>query len=90
MIGERRNDFGVITWSGVILTTPEPIVRVVGTADFQPNPDEDRLEAFRSYHPGGINVTLGDGSTQFINDEIDIDIFRGLSTIDGEEIVTLE
>jgi len=35
-------------------------------------------------------VTLGDGSTQFINDEIDIDIFRGMSTIDGEEIVTLQ
>jgi len=37
VIGERRNDFGTITWSGVILTTPEPIVRIVGTADLQPN-----------------------------------------------------
>ena len=90
IVGERRNDFGPITWSGVIFTVQEPIVRVVGTADLQPNSDATNLEAFRSYHPGGINVTLADGSTQFINDQIDINIFRGLSTIDGEEIVTLE
>lgn len=90
MIGERRNDFGTIVWSGVILTVPEPIVRVVGTADLQPNSDEDSIETFRSYHPGGINVTMGDGSTQFINDEIDSDVYRGLSTLAGGEVVTLE
>jgi prepilin-type N-terminal cleavage/methylation domain-containing protein len=90
IIGERRNDLGSITWSGVILTVPEPIVRVVGTNDLQPNSQEDNLETFRSYHPGGINVTLGDGSTQFITDEIDINVYRGLATIAGEEIVSLE
>jgi len=90
MIGERRNDFGTIVWSGVILTVPEPIVRVVGTADLLPNSDGDSIETFRSYHPGGINVTLGDGSTQFINDQIDVNVYRGLSTVDGGEIVALE
>jgi prepilin-type N-terminal cleavage/methylation domain-containing protein len=90
MFGERRNDFGTITWSGVILTVPEPIVRIVGTNDLQPNADENNLETFRSYHPGGINVTLGDGSTQFINDEIDIEVYRALATIAGGEVASLE
>ncbi|MDA8564045.1 DUF1559 domain-containing protein [Mariniblastus sp.] len=90
MIGERRNDEGAVTWTGVISDISEPFVRIVGTGDLQPNSQEDNFETFRSYHPGGINVTLADGSTQFINDKIDLDIFRGLSTTAGAEIVTLE
>ncbi len=90
MVGERRNDLGAISWVGVLADVAEPFVRVVGTADSTPNPSDQSFESFRSYHTGGINVTLADGSTQFINDEIDLDIFRGLASIDGGEIISLD
>ena len=33
----------------------------------------------RSFHTGGINVTLGDGSTSFISNSIDLKVWRSLS-----------
>jgi len=89
MIGERRNDFGTVTWAGVFPGVSEPFARIVGAADMSPNSNDETFENFRSYHPGGINVTLGDGSTQFISDNIDEDTFRGLASIAGGEIVEL-
>ncbi len=40
----------------------------------------------RSQHPGGVQVALCDGSTQFIADAIDINVWRALSTSKGAEI----
>ncbi|MEM8541635.1 MAG: DUF1559 domain-containing protein [Pseudomonadota bacterium] len=40
-----------------------------------------------SYHPGGINVTFADGSTHFISESIDINVWWALGSIDGGEIV---
>lgn len=89
MIGERRNDLGAVTWVGAISGVAEPFARIVGAADLTPNAREERFETFRSYHPGGINVTLADGSTQFISDNIDEVTFRGLASIAGGEVVSL-
>jgi len=41
----------------------------------------------RSYHSGGVNVTLVDGSTHFVADSVDRDTWRGLATRDGGEVV---
>ena len=90
MIGERRNDLGAVTWTGAISDVAEPFSRIVGAADLPPNASEDRFENFRSYHPGGINVTLADGSTQFINDSIDQQTFRAYASISGGEVVTFD
>jgi prepilin-type N-terminal cleavage/methylation domain-containing protein/prepilin-type processing-associated H-X9-DG protein len=38
-----------------------------------------------SYHPGGVNCLLGDGSVQFIQDSIAPDLWRALGTIAGGE-----
>lgn len=43
---------------------------------------------FRSDHPGGLHFAMLDGSTIFIEDAIDFDTYRFLSTRNGEEIVT--
>jgi prepilin-type N-terminal cleavage/methylation domain-containing protein len=40
-----------------------------------------------SFHTGGIQVTLGDGSVRFISDSLDIDAINGLTSIDGGEVV---
>ena len=45
----------------------------------------------RSYHPGGVNVLMGDGSVHFINDSISLNLWQALSTpqqVTGEVLVT--
>lgn len=49
----------------------------------------DSTSNFRSDHPSGCNFLLADGSVHFLADSIDIDTYRALSTIQGEEIVAL-
>ena len=39
--------------------------------------------AARSRHPGGVNAVFVDGHVEFFSDNIDSNIWRGLSTIDG-------
>jgi type II secretory pathway pseudopilin PulG len=41
-----------------------------------------------SFHPGGANTVLADGSLQFLNASIDIRIFARLATRAGGEVVT--
>jgi len=44
--------------------------------------------AARSRHPGGVNVTLGDGSVRFLNDFINIATYRALGTISYGDIAS--
>ena len=43
--------------------------------------------ASRSRHTGGVQVTLADGSCRFVSDNIDLGIWRNLSTTRGSEVV---
>ena len=89
MVGERRNDLGTISWVGVVPDVDEPFARIVAVTDHAPNDDHGHFEDFRSYHPGGINVTLGDGSTHFVNNAIDETTFQALGTRSGGEVVSI-
>jgi len=42
--------------------------------------------ASRSRHPSGVNVLLCDSSAHFVNDDIDLLVWRALSTMDGDEV----
>lgn len=42
----------------------------------------------RSYHPGGVNVLLGDGSVRFIKDAIAGTTWRALGTVTGGETIS--
>jgi prepilin-type N-terminal cleavage/methylation domain-containing protein len=42
-----------------------------------------------SNHPGGLNFACCDGSVHFLNARIDIDLFAGLATIDGREVIRM-
>jgi prepilin-type processing-associated H-X9-DG protein len=44
--------------------------------------------AFSSRHTGGANFAFGDGSIRFLSDNIDITLYRRLSTIKGGEPVS--
>ena len=41
-----------------------------------------------SYHPGGVNILLGDGSVRFIKDSVSGVAWRALSTIAGGEVIS--
>ncbi|HEY0985004.1 DUF1559 family PulG-like putative transporter [Schlesneria sp.] len=44
-------------------------------------------QEFHSYHIGGANFLLGDGSARFISETIDLKVFAALLSYKGEEIV---
>jgi prepilin-type N-terminal cleavage/methylation domain-containing protein/prepilin-type processing-associated H-X9-DG protein len=41
-----------------------------------------------SYHAGGVNVLLGDGSVRFMKESVALSVWRALSTRNGGEIVS--
>jgi prepilin-type processing-associated H-X9-DG protein len=51
--------------------------------------DWGRNYTFFSRHPGGAMFTLADGSTTFVDDFIDLTIYRQLATMSGRESVSL-
>jgi prepilin-type N-terminal cleavage/methylation domain-containing protein/prepilin-type processing-associated H-X9-DG protein len=46
------------------------------------------FNAARSYHAGGVNGLMSDGSVKFFKDSISIPIWRSLSTTQGNEVVS--
>jgi prepilin-type processing-associated H-X9-DG protein len=48
----------------------------------------DAVVSARSRHPGGVHAALADGSVRFVNESIDLALWRALSTRAGGESVT--
>ena len=42
----------------------------------------------RSYHPGGANLTLADGSVRFVSENVDAEVFKAHGSRAGGEITT--
>jgi prepilin-type N-terminal cleavage/methylation domain-containing protein/prepilin-type processing-associated H-X9-DG protein len=45
------------------------------------------LSTARSYHPGGVNLLLADGSVRFVNNSISLGTWRALATRAGGEVL---
>lgn len=59
-----------------------------GTSSSVPEtPGEHAVLSARSDHPGGVNVGYGDGHTTFVNDGIDVLVWRAMGSRDGGETV---
>jgi prepilin-type processing-associated H-X9-DG protein len=43
-----------------------------------------------SFHPGGVNVLMGDGSVRFLKDTVNIVTLRGLVTLKGGEVLSAD
>jgi prepilin-type processing-associated H-X9-DG protein len=44
----------------------------------------------RSYHPGGVNVLMGDGSVRYVKSSISGITWRALGTVNGGEIISAD
>jgi prepilin-type processing-associated H-X9-DG protein len=62
-----------------------PIDTVVTTGD---GSYYARMSA-RSWHLGGVNAGLADGSVRFVQDQINLDIWRGVGSTNGSEVGSL-
>jgi prepilin-type N-terminal cleavage/methylation domain-containing protein/prepilin-type processing-associated H-X9-DG protein len=43
-----------------------------------------------SFHPGGINVLMGDGSVRFLKDSVNVVTLRALVTLAGSEVISAD
>jgi prepilin-type N-terminal cleavage/methylation domain-containing protein/prepilin-type processing-associated H-X9-DG protein len=44
----------------------------------------------RSYHPGGVNALMGDGSVRFVKSSINGATWRGLGSVSGREVISAD
>ena len=61
-------------------TTPQ-----TSTTTLQPY---ELYNGFNSLHPGGVHFVYVDGSVHFLNDGIELALYRALATIDGVETIS--
>jgi prepilin-type N-terminal cleavage/methylation domain-containing protein/prepilin-type processing-associated H-X9-DG protein len=47
-------------------------------------------QAARSYHPGGVNVAMADGSVKFVKETVNISAWRAVGTKGGGEIISAD
>ncbi len=103
IIGQGRDLRGFSWWSDASNFTtylmpnsplPDRIYTSGYCVDSSPNPPcavstgtDPTMFAARSRHPGGVQVTLCDGSARFVSETIDLAIWRAVSTSQGGEVV---
>lgn len=51
------------------------------------SPAQDQFVIARSYHPGGVNLTMADGSVHFVGDAVDPLLYQALGSRNGNEVV---
>ncbi len=85
MVGERSSRLGATTWVGVVPGASSARARVVGTAETVPNDVLGHFESFSSYHSGTTNFLTAGGAVKSIADDVDIRLFRAMTTRSGGE-----
>ncbi|MHC5537222.1 DUF1559 family PulG-like putative transporter [Singulisphaera rosea] len=52
--------------------------------------DSDAFAGSRSRHPGGVNTVMGDGSVRFTKNSVNSNIWIGLNSIAGGEVISAD
>lgn len=74
------------TWAGALPETDDAPARVVGHAEHVPNKGHDP-EDFGSFHVGGAHFICADGHVIFLSENMDQNLFMGLGTRNGGEVL---
>lgn len=69
--------------------TTESFIDVPGMNDCTFAAGGDATGNFRSQHVGGCHFLFADGSVHFISENVDLNLYQALSTIQGGEVATL-
>ena len=88
---KSRRDSGFIwtsTWTGVVATADNAVVRILGTTDHTPNAPANHIDDFSSYHVGGAHFVMGDGAVRFISTNIDLGVYQHLATRAAGDLVS--
>ncbi len=91
MVGEHQTRLAsgwLYSWAGVVSGGDQSIVRILGDTDVTPNHDDLHIDEFASYHAGGTQFTMGDGSVHFVSNSVDLKTYRNLSSRAGNDVVT--
>ena len=92
LVGERKTDEQKdpkwhSTWVGVVAEGEEAFARILGVADHNPNSPLNHLDDYSSHHEGGVHFLFGDGRVRFVSENINGDVFKGLATRAGNEVL---
>ena len=93
LVGETIGRTSIVVNWGVesFATTAYPInylnQSLVSNPPNQANPRWDESIGFRSFHPGGANFLMADGSVRFIKDGIAGSTYRALASRNGSEVI---
>ncbi len=97
-LGEHRTDTRVSTvaatgiewhstWVGYVAEGAEAPVRFLAVADHTPNAPSLHIDDYSSWHTGGTHFLYGDGRVRFLTENVDINLFRGMVTRSGGEVL---
>lgn len=92
-VGERKTDPNFdwySTWVGAVPEGAETFARVLGATDHVPNDPAAHFDDFSSNHVGGAQFVFGDGRVRFISENIDLGVYRSLSSIKGGEVTSFD
>ncbi len=94
--GDIQNDDGNFRFHG-LLTPNSSSPDIIAAGWFQPTGDPlmpavagavtAQVNAARSRHPDGVNVSMCDGSIRFVANSVNLVVWQALSTMDGGESV---
>ena len=89
MIGEDVPEFN---WHAMWSYSNGDSSSTYAPLNYMPDPPDPvtwwEMRGFRSRHPGGASFCFADGSVHFISETIALDIYRGLSTRNGREVIS--
>lgn len=76
---------GAFTPNFTVASTTIPLNRMI--SDEGQHTDWWRSSGYKSTHPGGANILMGDGSVHFFPEHVDFRLYAGLGTREGGEPV---
>jgi prepilin-type N-terminal cleavage/methylation domain-containing protein len=89
-VGEHRTDTSApvlavgppwySTWVGYVVDGEEPAARFLGVSDHTPNHPSLHIDDYHSWHVGGTHFLFGDGRVRFLTENVDINLYKAITT----------